>query len=114
MPPDQITVSPIHCGRERSARRGHGVETVPSVRIGGYIRTPYHGSIRCRAYDGPPDVHGGGTYCWTYPPGTRIGPIQKILMSSRFQTVEVENNVWINIWNGDRGANGVWYASPCD
>ena len=115
MPPEEASSDSLHAERERTPLRQQHPQEIPKLQIGGYICT--RGSptrIRCKGYDGPPDVNGGGIHRRTYEPGTKIGPILKILISDRFYTVQIPGGLWINVWCGNRHPDGVWYAYPCD
>ena len=108
-------MSPMHYTRERTPRRPGHPECERKLEIGGYIRTrDDNPRIKCKAYDGPPDVDGGGNYICTFSPGERLGPITKILYSSAFHTVEIEGGWWINTWSAQSRAKGTFYAHPAE
>ena len=82
----------------------------PLVELGGWVQTIDHRTIRCKAYDGPPGIGRGGNFIKVFKPGTFLGPINQIVRSWEFETIEVDG-WWINIWGMRRGT-GTVYAVP--
>ena len=82
----------------------------PSVRLGEWVQTVDHKTIRCKAYDGPPGIGGGGKFITVIEPCTYLGPINQIVRSWEFETIEVDG-WWINIWACRDGRETV-YARP--
>ena len=87
----------------------------PDAKLGGYLRTINHGTIRCKLYTAPPY---DGAYVDTLPPGTWVGPIEAIYHSRLFAAVQVDGH-WINFWRthyrddeADMEREGTVFAYP--
>ena len=87
----------------------------PDAKLGGYLRTINHGTIRCKLYTAPPY---DGAYVDTLPPGTWVGPIEAIYHSRHFAAVQVDG-LWMNFWRthecddaADMERKGTVFASP--
>ena len=74
------------------------------VEVGDYVVTKeLPTGIRCKAYTQPPS-QGDGIYLQTFPPGTRLGPVEQVEKTADFVTIRVEE-FWINI-RGSKYRNG--------
>ena len=66
----------------------------PDVRLGDYVRTVEHNTIRVKEYTAPPFQ---GTYLSTLFPGSTVGPVVGVFHQRLFTSVQVGDR-WLNVW----------------
>ena len=77
------------------------------VEVGDYVITKeFPTSIRCKAYTKPP-TQGGGEYIMTFPPGTRLGPVEQVEKTADEIAIRV-GTFWITRRGGGYGHKGLF------